>query len=184
MKSHHVPFLDGHFPVCTGLYNKHANACLYLKRALCRTLGISDRQTSGTEQGWAHKNPNFCRLPKPQGLVPIPRFSPTFPFPAFPGDKLCPGCLSEEGPPAHSLLTPQCVSHWDFPESFFRPTCCLFGELHWTYKPVLLEKGTQASLSTWSHWAVCLLSAEEKMPAWRNNLPEWHLKRNWVNPLN
>ena len=55
MKSHHVPFLDGHLPVHTDLYNKHTNVRLYLKWALRRTLEISARQRFEAECGQAHK---------------------------------------------------------------------------------------------------------------------------------
>lgn len=68
MKSHHVPFLDGHLPVCADLNGKHANSHLYLKRTHSRTLEISGRQRSRTEYGWAHKVLNF------KDLLPVIRF--------------------------------------------------------------------------------------------------------------
>lgn len=184
MKSLHIPFLDGHLPVHTDLYNKHANALLYLKWALHRTLEISTRQSWG--RIWTSTwSPSFCKVCLNfQGPFSVPRLPPLCwhcPHPPLP----CSLPQQEEGGSGTLTLSfPSASIVGIFQRGFLDTPVVCSTSLTKTYKPVLLERAKQANLSVQLNWAVCFQPRKRCQPDWRNHLPDRHLKRNRVNPLN
>lgn len=131
VKSHHVPFLGGH-TVHTVLYRRHA--CLYIKRALRRTIEISARQRFEAKYGQAHPIPTFAQFHKLSGpalhrQAPL-RLSLSSPSLVSQGISGTQATLGRGVDLIHRSFISQSINYRDFPGRFFRSTCCLFSQPH------------------------------------------------------